>query len=753
MIYHFGPFTLDSTSNRLWHMNSVIRLRRKAFEVLLLLVERAGQTVSKDEILALVWPDKVIEDGNLASIIYRLRVILGDSAQNQTYILTIPTIGYQFTCLVTRESSPTGIDRLARVDAPPFWSGSNQSGETVPSPAPDQVQEDSPINQLAERARGGVALTPRFAMVIALFLTMFLLVFASIRLYSGVRRGNKPDGLFHSSPVLKAITSLPGVEQYPIHSPGGHFLAFAYDGSPPDNQNIYIRMAAEGEVRQITNHPDDDIPGAWSPDGRSLVFLRRKRQQGVKHQVMITRLNDDLSAGAEQLVGEAWGGVDWSPDGRQLVVSDNDEQSSSTALYVISPEGRDRRQITRPAQPISVFDASPRFSPDGTRIAFIRWTSDTTSDLWLVDLRTGTEERLTEESRDRHKVSQLQWSADGRSIYFISNRLVNKRLWVLDVAGRGAQLIENFTASIDYFSLAPDGHSLAFTQSTVDSEIEIRPPGSKGPAKCTINSSVHDDTPRFSPDGERLVFVSNRSGNHELWLSDGQCREAVQLTRFGSGWSGSPRWSPDGSTILFDRREGGKSDLFRIEVQSSRWQQLTSNPADDIMPAWSADGQTIYFASDRSGKFRLWQIPATGEEAGGRAIAATAENSREPFPSADGRWLYFTRNDLLWRKSLPDGPEREIAELRDLPVGRFWEVSGETIYFVHRIAGTAPPIQHPLLCRLEPGSGTPVVLGEIPGFLPVWVPGISITSDGQRLATSYIKFRIGDILLATFSKS
>lgn len=739
MIYHFGPFTLDSTSNRLWRDGVVVKLRRKAFEVLLLLVDRAGQTVSKDEIFAVVWSGKAIEDGNLASIIYRLRMILGDSVERQTYILTVPTVGYLFTYPVTRGEALTSPDAVPFQPAP-------QIEEPLPIPLPVQVEPDSPIVHGPSRWRRRI-LTPRFGVLV-----LVLAVLLSMMFYRRERTRVESTGLFQSSPIVRAVTSLPGLEQHPRHSPDGRLLAFAYEGLPPDNQEIHLRTIDGSVTRQLTSHPDDDIPGAWSPDGRSLVFLRRKRQQGMKYRVLITRLNDDQSAGPEQLVGQAWGGVDWSPDGRQLVIADNDEAGSSTALYLISPEGRDRRRITHPTQPISVVDASPRFSPKGSRVAFIRWKSDTTSDLWLVDLQTGAEERLTSDSQDGHKVSQLQWSPDGGSIFFISNRLVNKRLWVLDVASRGVRLVENFTASVDYFSLAPDGQSMAFTQSTADSEIEIRPPGSTGPARCVINSSVHDDTPRFSPNGERLVFVSNRSGNHELWLSDGQCREAVQLTKFGSGWAGSPRWSPDGSTILFDRRESGKSDLFRIEVASGRWQQLTSNPADDIMPAWSADGQSIYFASDRSGQFRLWRIPATGEGTGAEAVAVAAENSREPFPSADGRWLYFTRNDLLWRKPLPDGPEREIAELHDLPVGRFWEVSGETIYFVRRITGTAPPIQRPLLCRLEPGTGAPVVLGEIPGFLPVWVPGISLTSDRQYLATSYIKFRIGDILLATFSK-
>src|SRR5690348_6484655 len=100
------------------------------------------------------------------------------------------------------------------------------------------------------------------------------------------------------------------------------------------------------------------------------------------------------------------------------------------------------------------------------------------------------------------------------------------------------------------------GNRLVFADSFVDSNIweyQIAGPANGVQPKCLICSTVEDDSPRFSPDGRKIVFVSRRTGSEELWMANADGGAPRQLTSLG-GPAGSPRWSPDGRWIAFDSR-------------------------------------------------------------------------------------------------------------------------------------------------------------------------------------------------------
>src|SRR5437763_9813202 len=95
----FGPFRADLGRRVLLRDGQVVPLPGKAFEVLLALLQKAGDTVSKDELMKAVWPDTFVEEGNLTQTIFVLRKALGD-AEGQSLIITIPRQGYRFACEV-----------------------------------------------------------------------------------------------------------------------------------------------------------------------------------------------------------------------------------------------------------------------------------------------------------------------------------------------------------------------------------------------------------------------------------------------------------------------------------------------------------------------------------------------------------------------------------------------------------------------------------------------------------------------------
>lgn len=118
-VFTFGPFRLEPGERRLWREGERVELDPKAFDLLVMLVERAGHLVTKDELLEQVWPDAVVEEGALTVQVSRLRAALGESARQWRYVETVPRAGYRFAAVVQRE--PMHVEPVTGPEARHRW--------------------------------------------------------------------------------------------------------------------------------------------------------------------------------------------------------------------------------------------------------------------------------------------------------------------------------------------------------------------------------------------------------------------------------------------------------------------------------------------------------------------------------------------------------------------------------------------------------------------------------------------------------
>jgi Tol biopolymer transport system component len=189
-----------------------------------------------------------------------------------------------------------------------------------------------------------------------------------------------------------------------------------------------------------------------------------------------------------------------------------------------------------------------------------------------------------------------------------------------------------------------------------------------------VDSTAIDREPMISPDGQRFVFNSDRSGLIEIHLADASGANQVALTALGPTAMGSPRWSPDGQTVVFDRYENGHSMIYAVSAEGGKPRRMTNDASSDIRPSFSRDGKWIYFSSNRTGRNEIWKIPSGG----GEAQQLTRNSGSEPFESTDGKLLYYTNDLGLW--SLPaGGGDPKLA----LPEASFplYAVAGNSIYY------------------------------------------------------------------------
>lgn len=123
---------------------------------------------------------------------------------------------------------------------------------------------------------------------------------------------------------------------------------------------------------------------------------------------------------------------------------------------------------------------------------------------------------------------------------------------------------------------------------------------------------AEDLAPRWSPDGLRVAFVSDRAGQRDIWVVGLDGKPPRRLTRH-PGVEGHPSWSPDGREVLFYRLDRGVASLWAVEVRSGAERRITDWPGQALLGAWSPDGAQIVVGSTRSGNWDLWLAPTRGD--------------------------------------------------------------------------------------------------------------------------------------------
>ncbi len=241
----------------------------------------------------------------------------------------------------------------------------------------------------------------------------------------------------------------------------------------------------------------------------------------------------------------------WSPDGKWLVATGRMANKGPSSLFAVTVETRETRALLSP--PLSSEgDSGPALSPDGRTLAFIRSSAPTKSELYIVALSeglipSGLPRQMTFDNR---MAESPVWTPDGTAIIFTSDRsrAYSPTLWRMSFpAGMNferppePERVAYMGESIDDAAISRDGRRLAYTQQAEDLNIwELRLPEGAGgsPAAGPLIASTRSELmPDFSPDGTKIAFQSNRSGDHAIWLCDRDGSNTLQLT---ASWRRSP---------------------------------------------------------------------------------------------------------------------------------------------------------------------------------------------------------------------
>jgi Tol biopolymer transport system component/DNA-binding winged helix-turn-helix (wHTH) protein len=605
--FQFGAFEVNERSGELRKHGARIRVQEQPFQILVLLLEHPGEILGREEIRARLWPENTFVDFDnaISSAVRKLREALSDTADNPRFIETLARRGYRFIGQVALQS-PAPPPKATRVKAFAITAGA-------------------------------------------------LLIFGAAAWWLRTRPGPIAVQL-----VPLPLTAAPGWEVQPSFSPDGNQIAYAWDqtGAGSDS-HIYVKLIGSGSQVQVTSGANPDSFPAWSPDGRTLTFIRSLNRGSALYRI-------PPLGGTERKIAKGYfvGGSAWSPDGKFIAVADRESPDDLASLYLVSAEnGEARRLITPPSGKIE--DRDPAFSPDGRTLLFIRCHETYACGLYLLDLLpgyqpNGTPRLLKDESV---ALSRAAWTSDGKGVLYSSAKgaagTFPLRRIRLGIAA-APELLTYAGDSVFNPAIAGLGNRLAYAQNL--SKVDILSIQAGKSPHSFAPSTRYDGLPQYSPDGRRVAFCSDRSGRTEIWVSAADGGNPVQLTNFRDP-SCTPRWSPDGTSLAFDRHLNGVWRVFVMASDGGATRQLTSDNGDEAIPSWSRDGKWIYYASNRTGRYEIWKAPAQG----GNGIQVTRNGGWTAFESRDGQSLYYTKNidnldyrSSLWALSVHRGEERLV---------------------------------------------------------------------------------------------
>jgi Tol biopolymer transport system component/DNA-binding winged helix-turn-helix (wHTH) protein len=741
--YEFGPYRLETEERVLQRDGHPVSLTPKAFETLLVLVESGGRILDKEDLLKKIWPDTFVEEVSLAKKVSILRKVLGEDAGHH-YIETIPRRGYRFVAEV-REVWEEGPSQ------PTYRNGGNghstkQEGETsdrelaaaetnaaVNNPSKILAESTEPNRKRTLAGQAGWSATLLVVGLLAGFVIWQLIFRAS---------SNVPKPPLNALP----LTSFQGRETQVSFSPDGKQIAFVWNGPQGDNPDIYVKLIGSETPLRLTTSATADTKPAWSPDGRYIAFLRQSTDENAFY--LIPSLG-----GAERKLADVFSyqvpgdgnSPYFSPDGKSLVVPDKKAADEPLGLFRVLLETGEKSRLTL-APASSLGDYYPAFSPDGKMLAFVRAPRWSTDDLYVLSLAGGEPKRLT---FDNLTITGLAWTPDSREIMFTSRRGGSTRhLWRVTASGGTPERVETVGNDVLSPALSPQGNRLAYTQAFDDINIwrfELDAAGRVKSQTSVIASTFWDQGPDYSPDGRKIVFVSDRSGSNGIWVCEGDGSKPQLLHACGPYVTGTPRWSPDGRWIVFDSRScaagtPGNPDVYLINANGGQPRHLTTEDAEDIVPSWSRDGQWIYFASTRSGSMQVWKMPI----AGGAAVQITKRGGFESYESFDGKYLYYTRGrgiPGIWRMPVEGGEESLVLDHHQAGLWRYWRVVEQGIYF----ATTTET--GPTLALLSFASGRVTEIARLPKGPERNIPGLAVAPDGRSLLYAQMDRSGSDLMM------
>jgi Tol biopolymer transport system component/DNA-binding winged helix-turn-helix (wHTH) protein len=643
-LYEFGPFRLDVANRLLLRDGEIVPLKPKVFDTLLVLVERSGQVVSKNELIEKIWPDTVVEENNLTQNISMLRKVLGKDSSGQDYIRTIPRRGYCFTSNVQDVWEETTDFILAKSSRSRIVVEEEQESSDPPEDATEisirtEALNDAPVPALSP-VGWSISLT---VTAVSAFVIGVVIIAAGL--------------IFSSQPNNKVEQSSPGVAQIATwksapresglrngtFSPDGGMITFSSNRA--NHSGIFIKQVEGGDPVEVIGDDWHNESPIWSPDGQQIAFVSDRG--GLPEIWSIPTLGGALTL--LTTLQKGWPELKyWS--GKTSTIYYELEGN----LFALDLSAKQTTQLTN-------FDSTkltpPNFSisPEEDRIAYTD-NKNEQQDIWVMPLRGGEPTRVTDDADyDRHPI----WHPSGKSIIYNSNRKGAYQICIAYMDGQPPTQITVGDINNVVSDVSPDGNKILFVAAREEADI-LKVQADTGEETTLTSDFGLELWPDVSADGKTIAFQS-ASAKVKMFTSSILSKPVESSGRqFQLATDGfDPRWSPDGRNLAFLRFSNNLYNIWTVKATGGEHKQLTTdgiliggfsglpyNRKQTNDYSWSPGGSNIAYCSMKSGQVNIWSIAL--DNSSDRMISNNTDPSRTllcPLWSPDGKRVAYIAID------------------------------------------------------------------------------------------------------------
>lgn len=630
----FGDWRYKIQESELRRGGESVRLQPRIAKLLTQFVLHPNQVISRDQLIDFIWGQKSINEDALSRCIAELRGILGDKSNNPQFIETIPKRGYRFI---------------------------------------------APVSQPAEQSSKKLVKQVMIALV-----GVFILATLFIYKYAAQPQDQLEERLQAALVTAERISADNDYKYQPQLSTKGDKVAYsvAQDGffviKIIDNNGAYLQTLSEPGFHLMSPR--------FAPDDEKL-FLVRFMDDGcqIYSYNLLTKQKQLFvqcaTPGASSM-------LDLSPDGRYLayvaaesiVEDDLNKDNTNSTIWLLEIETGSKTQLTTNSS-LQDFDTSPRFSPDGTALAFIRGSSSIRN-IYLMPFNPESfsshsvqqipAKSLTE---DAAYISHLDWLKDSRRIIFDSNKQGDRSLWLLDTDTMQQKALGARDAQFP--TLDKSNQGIVFQEVNYNANIWQVNLAQDGKSVSLIESIKYNNFPRFSPNGDSVVFVSNRKGRASIWLYDVNSKSQTEIMSVNDAELINPIWDESGNNLLVSSRGVNGYQCYQLNIASKTFEQLANinqqyfgcifGTEEDIYAISREPGQPAYmFRLDKQGKITKLSEFSVNQ------IAATADGS-----------VIFSRPDVkgIFRLNLASKDVEILVADYHNSWSAHWSLVGNNLYF------------------------------------------------------------------------
>ena len=515
-------------------------------------------------------------------------------------------------------------------------------------------------------------------------------------------------------------------------SPDGKYLVYAL--SDGGKQSLFIRQVSTANDTMIVPPAPIGFFGiTFSRDGNDLYYtVKSNLDAGTLYRIPV------LGGTPIKILERIDSAVSFSPDGKQMaLLRGTFPGPGESALVIANVDGSGERILaTRktPEQFSPIFFTGPSWSPDGKLIATSVARISGPGRVIAFSVADGKETDLTPDPW--RFTGRVEWLPDMSGLLVIAGEGPGvSQVWFLGYPGGEKRSITNDLNTYRSLSLAMDGARFSTIQTSGLVNIWVAPnwDADKAVQLQTGNVGFYSSSGNglsWTPDG-RIVFVSNESGNLDIWIMDSAGSNRRQLTA-NVGQNMSPAVSHDGRFIVLSSNRSGTKNIWRMDVDGANAKRLSNGVADGT-PIFSVDDHWVFYTSLTNGKPTLWKVSAEG----GEPIQVIDRVAVGPTMSPDGKYVAY----LYPESHDPLAPPNRIAIMSvegGEPVQVFPFQSSGTIFPLAQWSPDGSSILYPVsisnLTNLwaQPVSGGPPK--QVTQFKDSLMTGYAWSRDGKTLA-------------------